>query len=265
MPIPGLSILMYFSILSSVGGFAPPGDVVGHSNFTHSFQKYVFPYRLAFFVRSLTIVGKPLALCHFHIGEGCLKGRILRAASIDAETDFPAAMPHMANPHLGEILPIGGTLDTIVILPAAEAIPHRLDGSVDSGSGPIGVAVVGHHTAKVLELLVFVFNRALQPIFAVQIHNHAALIETVLAFKFRFHNKGEKPLVRLHLEHRRVVVTEVVIGSLPQVGVGLGDDLHLVIGHSKMLRLSCPLEMIDSKFHSLLPYLFLAAENSAAS
>ena len=237
---------MYFSILFSVDGFAPPGNVVGHSNFTHSFQKYVFPYRLAFFVRSLTIVGKPLALRHFHIGEGCLEGRILRAASIDAETDLAAAMPHMANPHLREMLPIGGTLDTVVILPAAEAIPHRLDGSVNGGSRPVGVAVVGHHTAKVLKLLVFVFDRALQPVFAVQIHNHAALIETLLAFKLRFHNKGEELLVRLHLEHRRVVVAEVVIGSLPLVGVGLGADLHLVIGHSKALRLSCLLEVIDS-------------------
>ena len=95
-------------------------------------------------------MGKPLALRHCHIGEDCLEGGILRAASIDAETDLAAAMPHMANPHLREMLPIGGTLDAIVILPTTEAIPHRLDGSVNGGSGPVGVAVVGHHTAKVL-------------------------------------------------------------------------------------------------------------------
>ena len=78
-------------------------------------------------------MGKPLALRHCHIGEDCLEGGILRAASIDAETDLAAAMPHMANPHLREMLPIGGTLDAIVILPTTEAIPHRLDGSVNGG------------------------------------------------------------------------------------------------------------------------------------
>ena len=62
---------------------------------------------LAFFVRSLTIVGKPLALRHFHIGEGCLAGRIVWASGIDAETDLPAALPHMADTHLREMLPIG--------------------------------------------------------------------------------------------------------------------------------------------------------------
>ena len=101
-------------------------------------------------------MGKPLALRHCHIGEGCLEGRILRAASINAEADFSAAMPHMTNTHLREMLPIGGTLDTIVILPAAEAIPHRLDRSVNCGSRPVRISVVCHHTAKVLKLLVFV-------------------------------------------------------------------------------------------------------------
>ena len=117
-------------------------------------KKYVFPYHLAFFVRSLTIVGKPLALRHCHIGEGCLEGGILRAASINAEADFSATMPHMTNTHLSEMLPIGGTLDTIVILPAAEAIPHGLDGSVNGGSCPVGVTVVGDYTAQMLKAFV---------------------------------------------------------------------------------------------------------------
>ena len=205
-----------------------------------------------------------MALRHCHIGEDCLEGGILRAASIDAETDLAAAMPHMANPHLREMLPIGGTLDAIVILPT-EAIPHRLDGSVNGGSGPVGVAVVGHHTAKVLKFFVLVLDGSLQPVLAVQIHDHTALIETVVTFKLRPDKKGKVFLFRLHLEYRRIVVAEVIIGSLPQIGMRPGNDLHPVIGHSIALRLSCPFEMIDSKFHSLLPYLFLAAENSAAS
>ena len=62
----------------------------------------------------------------------------------------------MTDAHLAEVDPVGGALDAVVILPAAEAIPHRLDGSVNGGSRPVGVAVVGHHTAQVLKLLVFV-------------------------------------------------------------------------------------------------------------
>ena len=73
-------------------------------------------------------------------------------------------MPHMTNTHLREMLPIGGTLNTIVILPAAEAIPHRLDRGVNGGSGPVGVAVVGHHTAKVLKFFVLILDGSLQPI-----------------------------------------------------------------------------------------------------
>ena len=136
-------------------------------------------------------MGKPLALRHCHIGEDCLERRILRAASIDTETDFSATMPHMTNTHLGEMLPIGGTLDTIVILPAAEAIPHRLDRSINGGSGPVRVTVVGHHTAKVLKFFVLVLDGSLQPVLAVQIHDHTALIETVVTFKLRPDKEGK--------------------------------------------------------------------------
>ena len=145
-----------------------------------------------YFVRLLAVMGQPFAFGQRHVGKDWLEGGLLGRAGIDAEADLTATLPHMADPHLREIFAVGGTLNAVIVLPAAEAIPHGLDGGIDGGGGPVGVAVVGHHTAQVLELLVFVFNRAFQPILAVQIHHNAALVEPVLALKFRLNSEGEE-------------------------------------------------------------------------
>ena len=128
-------------------------------------------------------MGKPLTFRQAHIRKGCLEGRILRTAGIDAKADGSTALVHMTNAHLAEPHTVLRTFDAVIILPAAEAVPHGLDGGVDGGGGPVGIAQIRCNTSQMLELLVFVFNGAFQPVFAVQLHHHTALVEAVLALK----------------------------------------------------------------------------------
>ena len=86
-----------------------------------------------FFIRLLTVVGQPFAFRQRHIGKYSLEGRILRGAGVDAEADFSAALPHMANPHLGEMDAVGGAFDAVVVLPPAESVPHGLDFGINTG------------------------------------------------------------------------------------------------------------------------------------
>ena len=75
--------------LNGLGRFSAVMVLIDVTEVPSAFWTSPHHITLAFFVRSLTIVGKPLALRHCHIGEGCLEGRILRAASINAEAVFP--------------------------------------------------------------------------------------------------------------------------------------------------------------------------------
>ena len=109
--------------------------------------------------------------------------------------------------------------------------------------------MVGDHAAQMLEALIFVLDGTLEPVFAVQVHDHAALVEAVLALKFRFYQEGEEFFVGLHLEHRGVVVSEMVIGPLPQIRMGLGYDLHLVIRDREVFRFPGPPEIMNGKAH----------------
>lgn len=102
-------------------------------------------------------MGRPFTFGHFHIREDRLKRRVLRAAGVDAKADGAATLVHMADPHLTEILAVHGTLDAIIVFPTAEAVPHRPDGRIHGCGGPVGISQVRHHTAQMLELLVFVF------------------------------------------------------------------------------------------------------------
>ena len=161
---------------------------------------------------------------------------------------------HVAYPHLCEANTVLRALDAIVILPTTEAIPHRLDGSVNGGSGPVGVAVVGHHTAKVLKFFVIILDGSLQPVLAVQIQDNPALVKTVMTFgEIRFDNEREKLLVGFHLQHRRVVISEMIVGSLPQVGVRVGRYGDPAVLDLIILRRSGPFQTIHIKKHSLLP------------
>jgi len=202
-----------------------------------------------FFIRLLSVVRKPSALGHGHVCERRLEGGILRAAGVYAEADRAFAVGHMTHAHLLENLAVFGAFDAVVVLAAAEAIPHGLDVRRDFGGRPVGIAVVGDDAAQMLEALIFVFDRALEPVFAVQIHHDAALVETVLAFEGGLHGEGEVWFVRFRLQHGRVVVAEVIIRPLPQVGVRLGDDFDAVFRNGKALRLAGPDKRIHIKLH----------------
>ena len=135
-----------------------------------------------FFVGGLPVMSQPFALSDFHVRKNCREGGAFRAAGIDAESDPFRALPHMTYPHLGEPFTVLRTLYAIIILSAAESVPHGFHLRRYGGSGPIRIAVVSDHAAQMLELLVFVLHRAFEPVFTVQIHDDAALVETVIGF-----------------------------------------------------------------------------------
>ena len=165
-------------------------------------------------------MGQPLAIGDLHVREGCRKGGILRAASVNAKTDFSCALPHVAYPHLRKKNAILRTLDAVVIFSAVEPVPHCPNVRRDRSRSPVRIPVVRYNTAKVLELRVLILNRPLQPVFAVQIHDDAALIEAVVRTgEICFHHKGEEFFFCLHLENRRIVVAEMVVSPLPRPGV----------------------------------------------
>lgn len=67
-----------------------------------------------------------------------------------------------------------------------------------------------------LEGLIFILDRTLQPIITVKVHHDTALIEAVVTFgKIGLHDETEILLSCLHLQHRSVVVSEMVICPLP--------------------------------------------------
>ena len=185
----------------------------------------------------------PGAFRHPHLRKDRREAGVLRAAGVDAEADRPRALPHMADAHLGKALSVFGALDAIVVLPAAEAVPHLLHVGRDRRRRPVRIAVVGDHGAEMLELFVLVLDRRLEPVFAVEVHHDAALVKAVMtAGEIRFYDKGEILLFGFPLQHRRIVVSEVIIGPLPQVGMRLGLDGDFFVGNAGFLRLSGPLE-----------------------
>lgn len=76
-----------------------------------------------------------------------------------------------------------------------------------------------------LEALVLILHRGLQPVLRIQIHHDPALVETMMALrKVGLHDEGEEALRRLHLQHRGVVVSEMIVGPLPEIGMRVGRD-----------------------------------------
>ena len=67
--------------------------------------------------------------------------------------------------------------------------------------------------------------------------------------KFGFYHKGEELLIGGHLQDRGIVISEMIIGSLPQIRVGLGDNFNSVPGNGAASRLPGPPQATDIKFH----------------
>ena len=187
------------------------------------------------------------------MGKDGAEGRILRAAGVDTKADFTIPLPHMAHPHLPEGDAIFRAFQTVVILSAAEAVPHGLYGGIQLRGSPVRVAQIGDHAAKMLEGFVFVFNGCLQPVFGVQIHDDSALVKAVLALKFGFHREGEEALPGCHLQNRGIVIAEAVIGPLPQIRVGLCENFDSVRGDGIILRLPGPFQSGSIKKHLRFP------------
>ena len=75
-------------------------------------------------VRLLSVMCFPGAFCQLHMAENRCEGGILRRTGIDAEPDLFVSFSHMTDPHLFPAHSVFRTLDAVIILPAAEAIPH---------------------------------------------------------------------------------------------------------------------------------------------
>ena len=195
----------------------------------HFHANSINPARL-FFVGGLSVMSQPFALSDLHVRKNCREGGVLRAAGIDAEFDPIRTLPHMTYPQLGEPLAVLRTLDAVIILSAAEPVPHGFHLCRYGGGGPVRIAVVSDYAAQMLELLVFVLHRAFEPVFAVQVHDDTALVKTVVsAGEIGLDYEGEEFFLCLHLENGGVVVAEMVVCPLPKVGARLSGDLNFLV------------------------------------
>lgn len=156
-------------------------------------KRGVFSYKArpfsvsTFLVGGLAVMCLPLAIRQFHMGEDCAERRIFRTAGVDTELNLTFGFMQVADAHLVELYAIRGTFYAKIILSAAQSIPHGFYLGRDLGGGPIRPTVIGDHAAQMLKLFVLVFDGTFQPVFAVQIQNHATLVKTVVAFgKLRF-------------------------------------------------------------------------------
>ena len=94
-----------------------------------------------------------------------------------------------------------------------------------------------------LELLILVFHRALEPIIAIQVHHDTALVEALMALsEISLYDKTEKPFFGLDLEYRSVVVAKMIICTLPKVCVRSCRDFERITVDSVSKRFPGPLE-----------------------
>lgn len=75
-------------------------------------------------IRLLPIVGLPGAVSQFEIGEDSGERRILGGAGVHPKSDFLVCLGQMANTHLMPDKAVLGILNTEVLAPAAEPVPH---------------------------------------------------------------------------------------------------------------------------------------------
>ena len=87
-----------------------------------------------------------------------------------------------------------------------------------------------------LKAFVLVLDRRFEPVLTVPVHDHAVLVKPVFAVEFSAHDEGKIAFVGGHLQHGCVIVAEVVIGTLPQVGMGFGSDADGIIAYFPVQR-----------------------------
>ena len=105
---------------------------------------------------------------------------------------------------------------------------------------------------------IFVLNRGFQPVFRVKIHDYTALVKTAAALReIRFYDKGEKALLRFKLEHGCIVIAEMVVCSLPKVGMRKRRYLDTVGTYTVFTGFSCPLHLLRIHFFSLPVFIVI--------
>ena len=201
-------------------------------------------------IGSLAVMGRPSTFGEFHMRENGSEGGILRTARIDAEPDFVFCIEKMTYPHLVKENAVFRIFYAEVIFSAAQAIPHGSYLCRYFGCCPVGVSVIGYHTAQVLELSVFIFHRSFKPVFTVQVQHNAALIKAVIAFgKIGFHHEGKEFFFCCHLKNGRIVIPEVIIGPLPQIRLRIRSNFNAVLRKGIVPGGSCPFQLADIEGH----------------
>ena len=194
-------------------------------------------------------MGQPEALAEGEVREDGLEGRFLGRAGIDAEADLSASLCQVGDTHLFVRDAILGALDAEVVLATAETIPHFLDGGRDAGRRPVGKAVVGDDASEMLEFAVLELDGSLNPVVAIEVEDHATLVETMMGIlEGCLDGEGKELFLRLHLKARGVVVSEMIVGSLPKVRMGLGEDLQSSILELPALGFPDPREIVKAQF-----------------
>lgn len=103
-----------------------------------------------------------------------------------------------------------------------------------------------------IELLILVLDRAFQPVLAIQLHHHSALVEAMVTVgEIGFHQEREEFFGACDLQDRCIVIAEMIVGPLPKVGMRGRGDFDLVIGDCEIFRLasSGPFFFIDAHAH----------------
>ena len=104
-----------------------------------------------------------------------------------------------------------------------------------------------------LKLLILIFHRSLEPVLRVKVHNDAALIEAVVAVsEIGLYDKREVFIIGFHLENRSIIIAEMIIGPLPEIGMRLSHYLDKIIIYAILLRFSGPFQFIYHCFFSLI-------------
>ena len=172
----------------------------------------------------------------------------------------------MTEPHLFKIDAVYRAFDAVIILASAQTVPHGFNRRVDYGRSPVGIAVVGHNAPEMLIFFVFVFDGALQPVFAVQIEDNPALIEAVVAFlEFCLYDEAEVFFIRFHLIDRRVVILKMIVGSLPQIRMRLRHDFDASVILAEFQRFSRPFKFNWLRKFSSDLFLFKQVVNFSLS
>ena len=135
---------------------------------------------------------------------------------------------------------VKGAFQPEVILPAAQAVPDLADSCLKLGGGPVLEPLIGDDAAQVLEFLILIFRRSLEPVSAVQIHDYAALVKADLPLRYRSYSEGEVFLIGFYLKYWGTVIPEVIVSPLPEIRMRRCRYLNCFICDDIVFRLPCP-------------------------